>query len=104
MLSQLLTWYQTLGLDHSVAPVPGIEALILLALLTVCLLLRCSRSGLVIAYIFVYRWGLLFGRQNFSGNPPVYNKFLAFYVVFGILVLTLASIVMMARSHMHEHQ
>jgi len=78
--------------------IPGMEAIVLLALLTICLLFRITRTGLVTAYIFTYRWGLLFGEQYFAGDMRVYHVFLTSYIVFGILVLTLAIVAMMVMS------
>lgn len=80
------------------------EAIALLIVLTICLLFRITRTGLVMAYIFIYRWGLLFGEQYFAGDAGVYQTFLASYIVFGILVLTLALVAMMlaARSGRQE--
>ena len=79
--------------------IPGMEAMALLIVLTICLLFRITRTGLVTAYIFTYRWGLLFGEQYFAGDAQVYSIFLASYIVFGILVLTLAMVAMMVATH-----
>ena len=76
-------------------PIQGMEGVTLLVLLTLCLLFRTNRTGVVIAYIFTYRWGLLFGEQHFADDPKLYNLFLSTYIVCGILVLTLATVVMM---------
>jgi len=76
--------------------IPGMEAIVLLVLLTLCMLLHLNRTGLVTAYIFTYRWGLLFGEQYFSaGDMRFYHVFLTSYIVFGILVLTLVLVAMM---------
>lgn len=98
MLNQAWQWYQTSGLNHATISVPGMEAIVLLILLTICLLFRITRTGLVAAYIFTYRWGLLFGEQYFAGDQRVYQVFLTSYIVFGILVLTLALVAMMLAS------
>ncbi|MCX6991705.1 MAG: hypothetical protein NT011_01025 [Kiritimatiellaeota bacterium] len=105
MLNQVWLWYQTSGLSHATISIPGMEAIVLLILLTICLLFRITRIGLVIAYIFTYHWGLLFGEQYFVGDPRVYHVFLASYIVFGILVLTLVVVAMMmaARSGDDDH-
>lgn len=104
MINQGWQWYQASGLSHAMVSVPGVEAIILLMVLTVCLLFRITRIGLVVAYIFTYRWGLLFGEQYFAADAKLYNVFLSSYIVFGILVLTLALMAMMiaARSGRHE--
>ena len=95
MFHQGWQWYQASGLSHAMISIPGMEAMVLLILLTICLLFRITRTGLVMAYIFTYRWGLLFGEQYFAGDPRVYQVFLTSYIVFGILVLTLAVVAMM---------
>ena len=95
MLNQVWQWYQTSGLSHATISIPGMEAIVLLSVLTICLLFRITRTGLVLAYIFTYRWGLLFGKQYFAGDVRLYNIFLSSYIVFGILVLTLALVAMM---------
>ena len=95
MFHQAWQWYQASGLSHASIAIPGMEAIVLLVMLTICLLLRITRTGLIIAYIFTYRWGLLFGAQFFAGDARVYNVFLTCYIVFGILVLTLALVAMM---------
>ena len=95
MLNQVLQWYQASGLSNAMISIPGMEAMVLLIMLTICLLFRINRTGLVTAYIFMYRWGLLFGEQYFAGDARVYHGFLAGYIVFGILVLTLALVAMM---------
>ena len=95
MFHQVWLWYQTSGLSHATISIPGMEAMVLLILLTICLLFRVTRIGLVTAYIFMYRWGLLFGEQYFAGDARLYNVFLSSYIVFGILVLTLALVAMM---------
>ena len=99
MFHQAWQWYQTSGLSHATIPIPSMEALTLLILLTICLLFRITRTGLVVAYIFTYRWGLIFGEQYFSGDARLYNVFLSSYIAFGILVLTLALVAMMMATH-----
>ena len=95
MFHQVWLWYQSSGLSHAMISIPGMEAMILLILLTICLLFRITRIGLVVAYIFTYRWGMLFGEQYFAGDTRVYHVFLTSYIVFGILVVTLAVVAMM---------
>jgi len=47
----------------------------------------CARIGLVVAYIFMYHWGLLVRASSiFVGRCTAsYNLFLTSYIVFGIL-------------------
>jgi len=99
MFNQAWQWYQASGLSHAMISIPGMEAMVLLILLTICLLFRISRIGHIIAYIFAYRWGLLFGEQYFARDAKVYHVFLTSYIVFGILVLTLALVAMMMATH-----
>lgn len=99
MFQQGWQWYQNSGLSHATFSMPGMEALVLLIILTICMLLRINRAGLVTAYIFAYRWGLLFGEQYFAGDVKVFHVFFTSYIVFGILVLTLAMIAMIMASH-----
>ena len=95
MFHQVWLWYHASGLSHAMISIPAMEIIVLLILLTICLLFRITRTGLVMAYIFTYRWGLLFGEQFFAGDARLYNIFITSYIVFGILVLTLALIAMM---------
>ncbi len=104
MFHQWWQWYQAGGLSHAMISIPGMEAVVLLILLTICLLFRINRIGLVTAYIFTYRWGLLFGAQYFAGDARVYHVFLANYIVFGILVLTLSLVAMMAATRSGQQE
>ena len=99
MFHQAWLWYQASGLSHASITIPGMEAIVLLIVLTICLLFRITRTGLVVAYIFTYRWGLLFGEQYFSGDARLYNVFLSSFIVFGILVLTMTIVAMMLAAH-----
>lgn len=99
MFHQAWQWYQASGLSNAMISIPGMEAMVLLILLTICLLFRITRTGLMTAYIFTYHWGLLFGEQYFAGDAQLYNVFLSSYIAFGILVLTLAAVAMMAAKH-----
>ena len=67
---------------------PAIEVTVLLGILAFCLVLRLTRIGLVIAFLFLYRWGwILFVEKD--------EKFLATYLIFGTLVgiITTAGII-----------
>ena len=104
MLNQVWQWYQASGLSHAMISIPGMEAIALLVVLTICMLFRINRTGLITAFIFTYRWGILFGEQYFAGDAKVYRVFITSYIVFGILVVTLAVVAMMvtARSGRQE--
>ncbi len=66
---------------------PAYEVMILLMVLTVCLLMRASRIGLVAAYLFAYRWGWLLFDSTFARTQMGY---VYGYLVFGIIALILA--------------
>ena len=52
---------ETLDLIQSATvSLPALEVTILLVALTVCMLFEVTRIGLVVSYLFVYRWGWLF--------------------------------------------
>ncbi len=46
--------------SQAVITLPLLELCILILVISVCLVFRLSRFGLITAYLFVYRWGLLF--------------------------------------------
>ena len=75
-------------------PIPTLEILALLVMLTVALIFKSTRVGLVTAYLFVFRWGWLFIRETF--HEP-HDTILFGYLVFGVLVTAL-SVIMMLRS------
>jgi len=58
---------------------PALEVTILVILLTCCLLFRFTKTGLIVAYIFVYRWGWIF----FVEQP---QEVLVGYLIFGCFV------------------
>ena len=72
-------------------PIPTIELLLLLIILTVSLVFKSTRIGLLVTYVFVYRWGWLFFKETFSGQ---HESFLLGYLVFGALAILLIAIVM----------
>jgi hypothetical protein len=69
---------------------PGLEVMLLLLLVTICLLFRASKTGLLVSYLFVYRWGWLFIADTFGET-----SFLFGYAVFGALVLLLSVVSML---------
>ena len=73
---------------HTTLALPVIEVSVLVAALSICLVFRLSKIGLVIAYLFAYRWGWLF----FIGQP---QRFMVAYLVSAILVGTLTVIGML---------
>lgn len=99
MIPQWWLNFQGSRLSHSLVSVPSIEMLLVLAVLTICLVFHLNRTGLVMAYIFTYHWGLLFGEQYFSADARLYYLFLTTYIVFGIIVVVLATLAMMVAAH-----
>jgi hypothetical protein len=82
-------------LRHTQVAAPSIEIIFLLALLAICLVFRATRIGLLVAYLFVYRWGWLFIAQTFGQEA---NTYLSGYAVFGVLVIALTVISMVRAS------
>lgn len=98
IISDILQWYRISGIQDASITVPLIELIILFVFLTLCLLLRLSRTGLIIAYLFIYRWGWSLYLHNIFLDHRTRNMFLTGYILFGILVLTLAIVAMMISS------
>ena len=77
-------------LKNTAVALPAIEVSILITVLTICLLFRFNRIGLVAAYVFTYRWGwLFFSKENHGYLIP--------YFIFGGLVLFLTVISLFRR-------
>lgn len=66
-------------LEKATLSLPAIEITGLLIILTGCLVFRFSRTGLVFAYLFTYRWGMLC-------LPEHDTKAMVYYLVFGCIV------------------
>ena len=66
-------------LNGAVLELPALEVTALIILLTCCLVFRFTRTGLIAAYIFAYRWGWVF----FSEQP---HEMLMGYLIFGCVV------------------
>lgn len=64
---------------------PAVELTMLLGLLTLTLVFRLARTGLLASYMFVYYWGW----SLFVGHRP---KFMVGYLVFGGAVAILTAI------------
>ena len=67
---------------------PVAELTILILILTVCLVFRFNRTGIITSYVFTYRWGWLF----FIGHE---QKYLVMYLVFGVVAGVLAVVGML---------
>ena len=80
-----MLWCSNYGLSETIS-IPVVEAIVLLLVLTICLLFHFHSIGLIIAYLFIYRWAWCFREQVFPNDPYVRNIFMTSYIVFGILV------------------
>ena len=80
--------------NQTTVPIPTLEILALLVILTISLIFKSTRVGLLMAYLFVFRWGWLFIHATFGEEHEI---FMISYLVFGAFVTAL-SIVMMLRS------
>ena len=69
---------------------PLVEAIILIAALVCCLLVGATKTGLIVTYIFSYRWGWILLPDNMI--------ILFFYLLFGISVCALTVISMFQAS------
>ena len=88
MLNEWWGWYQNSGLDHVMLSVPLMETTVLFIALTICLLFRFSRTGLILAYLFFYRLGWTVQIREYAADPDLQTAFSAGYLIFGILVFT----------------
>ena len=95
-------WYQSSGLDQATIAVPLVETTILLVTLTLCLFFRCSRAGLILSFLFLYRWGWIVQIQRFTADPALQTAFSAGYLAFGILVFTCTILNMLFHSGSHN--
>jgi len=68
----------------AVLELPALEVTSLIVLLTCCLLFKLTRTGLMVAYIFVYRWGWLFFMEP---SQDVLMGYLIFGCLVGILTV-----------------
>ncbi len=72
--------------QHSSITLPTLEIMLLLVLITLCLLFRWNRAGLIIAYVDAYRWGWIFFNEAFKGQ---FQDYLVGYYIFGVSVAIL---------------
>lgn len=94
-LQQWLDWYQHSGLGAATLTIPLVETVVLFFVLTCCLLLRLTRTGLMVAYLFVYRWGWAFWNQNIGMSSTMQSAFAAGYIAFGILATAFSIIALL---------
>ena len=95
IINDFFKWYQASGLQGTSITIPLLELTVVLIILIVCLLFQFSRTGLIVAFLFIYRWSWSFCAHNDLLDEKSRNMFLTGYIVFGILVLTLTIVAMM---------
>jgi hypothetical protein len=98
MLNEWLAWYRSSGFDHATIAVPLVETTVLLISITICLLFRFSRVGLIIAFLFLYRWGWTVQVGSFTTDADMQAMFSVGYIIFGILVATFTVVGMILHS------
>ena len=76
-------------------PVPVSELILLLGSLSLCMLFRLPRLGLIFAYICTLHMGWLFCERELLSHPGQSGPFVAIYFFFGGLILFLAIITML---------
>ena len=69
---------------------PAMELALLLIIVSICLVLKFSRTGLITGYIFAYKWGWTFCLASAPGHMLI-------YMIFGAVVCIL-SVVNMLRT------
>lgn len=86
LIEAIQTWYIQSGLGNARITVPALETTILFAVMTLCLLFRFCRIGLLVSYLFVFRWGWAFRHTLFPDDPAGHLVFSVIYIIFGLLV------------------
>ena len=71
-------------MKNATVTLPVIEIGALIVALSLCLVFRTSRTGLVIAYLFAYRWGWSFFLKQ---DKVFFTAYLVLGVVVGILTV-----------------
>lgn len=98
-IQNFLNWCSKNGLADVQLQISLVETSALFALLTICLLFRMSRTGLIIAYLFVYYWGWNYCRQILAETPETMNFFMSAYLGFGVIVLTFTVVSMLYKNN-----
>lgn len=82
--------YQIISTSH--LDLPAAEVFILVGILSIALLFRLPRCGLIAAYIFTYRWC-----WTVAASLPSEAQLV--YIIFGVLVGALATVGMLSERH-----
>lgn len=75
-------------LKRTVIPLPAFHVCLLIVITSICLILRCNKTGLCVAYAFVFWWGW----RLFSEMP---HQYMITYLVIGVVVGAIAIIGML---------
>jgi hypothetical protein len=81
---------------HISAPVT--QVIIIIVALSMCLLFRFNRTGLIIAYIYTFYMGWQFCQAELMVKAPDLKPYAAVYLIFGAVVLFLTVISMFRSS------
>ena len=76
-------------IQNSSLTLPALEVTLLMALLSLALLFRYSRTGIVVAYLFTYRWG-------WNVTSHLGSEARLIYLIFGCTVAILSILGMLA--------
>ncbi len=98
-LKEWWTWYWMSEFSHASIEVPLVETTILLLALTICLFFRLSRTGLMLAFLFLYRWGWMIQIQRFTPDPGIQAIFSAAYLMFGFIIFTFSIVSILHHRH-----
>lgn len=84
-MTNIMEFYKTL---HTIeVSVPSSEMLLLMMILVTCLAFKTTRSGLILGFLFAYRWGWMAFKDGLADTIPT---FIYLYFGFGVAVVLLA--------------
>ena len=87
--------WQTVAEAKATVPVP--QLLVFLAVLSVCLLFRLTRTGLILSFLYTFYLGWLFCAKELIEKDPDYEVYGIGYIFFGGLILLLSVIGMIMK-------
>lgn len=96
-LGEWWAWYRASEFSQATLAVPLVETTALLVAITICLLFRFSRTGLMLAFLFLYRWGWMVRIQHFTADPGIQAVFSVSYLIFGVGIFAFATVGMIRR-------
>ena len=80
-------------------PMPVPEIIVTLAALSLCMLFRFNRAGLLISYLFVFHMGWLLCQNELVQKHSEYGTFALAYLLLGAVVLCLSAYGMIFKRH-----